>query len=275
MKEQLPDSIEGLRIVVRECLIEGPVEGVTLAEFFENRAAFIESTFAGFSREDYHRMTKEELGKLKALSPRQAPQQEPQQALQQAPQQAPQPEPQQAAQQAPQQELNLWFEKDLFCQINFWFILHLIHTEYRLTNPCFLILPKKGCEYSFGEMSAEELSTAFQQRMTLPSDLLDTLSQIWPLYQGDRIEDIRSLLRQLDSDFHFVEEALQMHLDRLPAGDYPGRPQQTLLNLIEQLGTTDFPPLFREFCRREKCYGFGDLQVRNMLEGLLREQERN
>ena len=266
MKEQLPDSIEGLRIVVRECLIEGPVEGVTLAEFFENRAAFIESTFAGFSREDYHRMTKEELGKLKALSPRQAPQQEPQQA--------PQPEPQQAAQQAPQQELNLWFEKDLFCQINFWFILHLIHTEYWLTNPCFLILPKKGCEYRFGEMSAEELSTAFQQRMTLPSDLLDTLSQIWPLYQADRIEDIRSLLRQLDSDFHFIEEALQMHLDRLPAGDYPGRPQQTLLNLIEQLGTTDFPPIFREFCRREKCYGFGDLQVRNMLEGLLREQER-
>ena len=227
LKEQLPDSIEGLRIVIRECLIEGPVEGATLAEFFENRAASIESSFAGFSKEDYHRMTKEELGKLKALSPKQA------------------------TQQALQQELNLWFEKDLFCQINFWFILHLIHTEYRLTNPCFLILPKKGCEYSFGEMSAEELSTAFQQRMTLPSDLLDTLSQIWPLYQADRIEDIRSLLRQLDCDFHFVEEALQMHLDRLPAGDYPGRPQQTLLNLIEQLGTTDFPTLFQEFCRRE------------------------
>jgi hypothetical protein len=38
---------------------------------------------------------------------------------------------------------------------------------------------------------------------------------------------------------------------------------------MDELGTTDFGLIFKEFNKREAIYGFGDLQVKRLLDGLL------
>ena len=43
--ERFPENIEGPKYIIRECLLEGRLEGETLEEFFENRAKFIENFF--------------------------------------------------------------------------------------------------------------------------------------------------------------------------------------------------------------------------------------
>jgi transposase len=47
------------------------------------------------------------------------------------------------------------------------------------------------------------------------------------------------------------------------------RPQQTLRQIIER-GETDFHKIFSRFWETEGVYGFGDLQVKKMLEQIQR-----
>lgn len=44
---------------------------------------------------------------------------------------------------------------------------------------------------------------------------------------------------------------------------------QALQQIIDELGTEEFTLVFREFCKREGIYGFGDLQVKRLYDELL------
>jgi len=46
------------------------------------------------------------------------------------------------------------------------------------------------------------------------------------------------------------------------------RPVQSLKEIKEELKTDDFGIIFREFSKREAIYGFGDLQVKRLLDEL-------
>ena len=75
-------------------------------------------------------------------------------------------------------EINLWFEDDLFCQVNFWFVMSLLKNKKK-NYQYFLIRPLKRHEYSFGSMSEKELSLAYTQKIELTD--LDKLTQLWSL----------------------------------------------------------------------------------------------
>jgi hypothetical protein len=49
----------------------------------------------------------------------------------------------------------------------------------------------------------------------------------------------------------------------------PGRPSQSLIAIMNQFKTEDFDTVFREFSKREPIYGFGDLQVKRLLDQIL------
>lgn len=38
------------------------------------------------------------------------------------------------------------------------------------------------------------------------------------------------------------------------------------MKIVEELNTKEFGSIYREFNRREAIYGFGDLQVKNMMD---------
>lgn len=92
LKEQFPTSISDDLIVMRECLVDGDISGNTLDELFKSRAIFISENVPNCSKQDYFDKTVSEISKLLAISPG--------------------------------TEINLWFEEDLFCQVNFWFSVH-------------------------------------------------------------------------------------------------------------------------------------------------------
>ncbi len=102
---QLQNRIEGVKIVCRECMIEGNTKGKTLDEIFENRALYIQKIYE-VSQANYNAKTKEELLRIQNIPK--------------------------------EHEINLWFEDDLFCQTNFWFVAHLLK-ELRIQNPIFLV----------------------------------------------------------------------------------------------------------------------------------------
>lgn len=236
---QFPKQIHGEKIVTKECLVDGDVEGGTLEELFSTRAKFLSDHYPETTAEDYFRKTVPEFEKMKNISE--------------------------------QATINLWFEDDLFCQVNLWFVLHLLNKKNKLGS-IYLVRPKPGYEYSFGSMSEFELVIAFQNKIKIESAEFHQLSQLWKLYQEDNVKTMLAIAEDLPEQYSFLKPTIEAHSERLPYNEFPGRPSRTLLQIMEDLGTDDFAPVFREFCKRESIYGFGDLQVKRLLDQIKQQK---
>ena len=159
LKKQFPESISGEVFVVRECLLDGTVKENDIAIFFQKRAEFISNRFEGYSEELYYQKTVSEFKKIQNIPD--------------------------------EGEINLWFEDDLFCQINCWFVIYLLNqcTSNRSIN---LIRPNQRNKYSFGTMTEQELVTSFQNKICINSFEIQKFSTLWESYQ---INDIKKMLK--------------------------------------------------------------------------------
>jgi len=225
--------VPGQKIVCRECMIEGNLQGDSLEEFFTNRANSF-NEYYGISEAGYFRKTKNELLGLKEI--------------------------------ADDDEINLWFEDDLFCQCNFWFSIHLLK-ELNLTNSVFLVRPTKGNEYNFGKMTDEDLQISFGQKTEIRKDELKKFQSLWLTYRQNNSAEMISISQSLNSKFPFVEPAVYAHISKKS-----GKPEESLKQIIKELNTKDFVTVFSEFCKRETIYGFGDMQVKRMFDKIIIEE---
>ena len=81
-------NIDGQTIVCREALVAGPLDGENLDEFWDQRAKFILTEY-GEDEIEYHEKVADPLNLLTELTP--------------------------------DDEVNLWFEYELFCSVHLWF----------------------------------------------------------------------------------------------------------------------------------------------------------
>jgi len=239
LKSRWPKAIEGELIVARECLIDGNVKGDSLAELFANRAKFI-CSYGGFTEEDYYRKTVTEFEKLMQIQPG--------------------------------RKIYCWFEHDLFCQVNFWFVLSLL-TSHTNDNEIYFVGPNKGNEYSFAHMSQDDLAVAQNSALLISDNELKLLSKLWPLYQysnlNNNCEEMFAVAQQLTKSFPFLTAAINAQQDRSPDESGYGRPERRLLAIMAELGSKDFTEVFRQFSQTEAIYSFGDMQVKSMFDRLL------
>lgn len=233
LKEQFPSRIAGEMIVCRECLVDGPVDGKTLDELFETRANFITTGYDGFSEDEYYDNSVLQFKLIQGIPSG--------------------------------SEINLWFEDDLFCQVNLWFVCSLLKDH---SNNCSinLVRPGEPNPYNFGNVEKSGLVVLYDERKPLKN--IDQLADLWRFYQNGKTNEMLNIGRELAGDLPFLLPAIQAHLDRIPADGHPGRPENTLMKIKEELGTDNFGIIFKEFSKREPIYGFGDLQVRRLMDGL-------
>ena len=235
LKAQLPSSIEGEVIVARECLVDGSVKGNSLDELFATRARFISQAYGDYTQEQYYTDTVTEFQKILGI--------------------------------VDDAEINLWFEDDLFCQVNFWFVCNLMY-QTNQQNPVYLIRPEKHTQYGFAGLNPEELETALANRIELKE--LDTIAGLWLLYQNKDNEQLRKAAVSLKPKYPFIIPAVMANIDRVPREGNPGRPIQAIVQIMNELRTEDFGTIFKEFCARESIYGFGDLQVKRLVDEIQR-----
>ncbi|MBM3425896.1 MAG: DUF1835 domain-containing protein [Bacteroidetes bacterium] len=240
--DQLASQLQGAsffqsQLVFREALIVGPVTSSSLDEFWKTRTEFI-STNYGVTAEEYRQKTILEIERLHSL-----------------------PE---------DTEICLWFEDDLFCQLNLWFLLSLLadRPKFKL---CRVFPPTSTAENrwgGFGRATPNSLQDCYQARVPLaPSDL--TLGKaLWQAYSTQDWDVFKRRSLQSSPSFQLLVEVCQAQLDRLPGSDGLGKPER-ILNKILAGGVTDFHQLFQEFNRQAGIYGFGDMQVKAMLDSLI------
>lgn len=231
LKDIFPTSISGDQIIMRECLVDGNVTGDTLEDLFDTRATFISENFPEFTKTDYFEKTVPEISKLLSIYG--------------------------------DTDINLWFEEDLFCQVNFWFCVNTLVEAGREDN-LYLISPKEPHQYAFGYCSTAELEQLFENKAPIHEPLL--IKKLWVNYKSGNLKELKNIAGQLKSKFPFIETAVQAHIDRAPNDEENGVPYKTLRSIINELGTTDFKSVFEEFTKRLPIYGFGDTQVKKILK---------
>ena len=224
-------------IVCRECLIEGPTQASDLATFWVMRAKYLDKADdAPFSK--YSILVKKELEKLESLSPN--------------------------------TEINLWFENDLFCQVNLWFILSLIaklHQQPTLYRVFPIVKEKQKEWWGFGCLSDKDLYQSYAQKVQLSESDILVGNQLWEAYQQSNFEELTRLSQYNSLAFRYLPEVIQAHIERFPAAGH-GRPEKAIHGII-QTESKDFNEVFAEFSKQQGIYGFGDSQVKQLYDKLL------
>ena len=228
--EQLPDSIEGERLVCRECLVDGDVQGDTLEELYATRAKFIGTHYPGETEEGYYAEAVPELNKIAAIPAG--------------------------------SNVYLWFEDDLFCQVNLWFVASMLPDEVEV----FLVRPEGDLHYGFSGMEAPVLEQACQQALRLTNTEVFAMSTLWIDYQHGRHKVMMATAREFDQRLPFLMPAIEAEQARHGKNGAPGLPEQVLRVAMAELGSDQFGPVFQRFWERLPIYGFGDLQVKRLFD---------
>lgn len=150
--------------------------------------------------------------------------------------------------------------------MNFWFTANLILNSVIDCN-VFLIRPETHTQYGFGGLNELELINAFKQKAKINE--LDRVAKLWISFQNNDIEELIKVAKQLESEYPFIYKAVEAHIDRIPNENNPGRPVQTLIDIMNDLETYSFGYVFKEFSKRESIYGFGDLQVKRLYDEII------
>ena len=237
LSEQLKDAELPLeRIIFREALVSGPLGGNTWEEFWETRVGFLTQNY-GATALEVQEKTVAELEKVRSL--------------------------------ADGVELSLWFEDDLFCQVNLWFVLNLLSDARKIK--IYRVFPPEGSSANswkgFGNASAAALEQAYELKVPFTSSDLVLGKNLWEAYRlGDRAQ-LTTLSKSASPCFRQLAEVCQAHLDRISEDPSERRPEKVIVELLA-MGITDFDTLFSQFSEREGIYGFGDLQVRELLDSI-------
>jgi hypothetical protein len=230
----LPDIILGERIIFRECLIDGPVMPTPTQELWEVRAEFINNNYPGSDKIDYRKYSYEELLKIKSIPT--------------------------------DSQIYLWFEEDLFCQVNLWFVLN-----YLKSHPAdvYLVLPNPDSPYNFSALSRKELELSFQDHahVLIPRER-EVMGTLWLHFQSGDVFEASKIANQFTERFPFLKPAVDAWRNMLPIGDSPGKPKAKLLEISKTGAGKNFTTLFREFQKELPEYGFGDVQVKRMCREL-------
>lgn len=226
-------TILGQLIVCREALIDGPVSSDTMEDFWQERARYIQEVFQA-SHADYFDSVKSEYDRIDSLNT--------------------------------DDDVCLWFEHDLFCQANMWFIVSLLEKR-RITNVYRVSpLPRLNTKWEgFGRHTADDLKACLTNRVTLTAGDFKLGNDLWNAYRKSDTGMLLFLGGSLSPCFPRLDEVCKAEADR----KRNARPEKVLREIISK-GNSEFHEIFRQFSQREAIYGFGDAQVQLMLKDVRR-----
>lgn len=222
-------NLDGEIMVAREALIDGPVSAADPETFWQQRRDFIQSSF-DIPADEYDNRSRSEFEKINNINPG--------------------------------DEVNLWFENDLFCQANMWFTISLLNRRgcknvYRVSP---LVLNNSKWE-GFGHHTPEDLERCYSRHSHFTKGDFKLGENLWEAFRNIDVVALNALSGSLSPCFPHLEEVCRAEMER----KRNARPRKVLEDLLAQ-GYTEFNDIFKQFSQREGIYGYGDLQVNNMLK---------
>jgi hypothetical protein len=233
-------SIEGERVVWREMLCEGEVHNeVGSDQFWKIRYHFFEDEI-GVDKLNYFDTTIRELVKLEDLSGFKT--------------------------------VILWFEYDLFCQVNLMALCAYLLKSYRKDIVYRLICagkdPEKEELQSLSDYPIEAFESLLANSVKLSRHDLLFAKEAWHLYVENNREYLMAYDFNKSSKFKYFQIAINQHLKRFPGGNGLNQIENKILEIIDSgvEGIQDIVVNLLRWQRTETVYGFGDLQYEWMVK---------
>jgi hypothetical protein len=166
------------------------------------------------------------------------------------------------AHRASRDEVILWFEHDLFDQLNLIQLLHELSKPPKPSTPVSLVsvdrFPGRRTFKGLGELTPEELASLLGQRQPVSELHMELGRQAWSAFRASNPQRIEVFLQQDLSVLPFLGAALRRHLEEFPSvSNGLSRTEQRLLELASG------PPIeigdaFMRLHDSESCFYVGD-----------------
>jgi len=171
-----------------------------------------------------------------------------------------------------QDHIVLWFEYDLFCQINLLAVLSWLKTHRRHAEISLVCSGKEDDSdkmFGLSELSKEQLLALYDKRILLTQDDIEYADYVWQLYCSDNPIRLENLTDFSSYQFDYLSNAIKAHLKRFPK-------IVNGLNQIEsdilQTALDEKPKskkaLVAEVLGKPNHYGYGDTQYQRIIQSL-------
>ena len=172
-----------------------------------------------------------------------------------------------------QKEIVLWFEHDLFCQINMIAVLSWLkryRKGYHISLVCSGNIIDSNKMYSLPELNQTQILDHYKNRIALYEDDVEYADYIWQLYCSDsplRLETVYKFNPM--SPFQYLASALESHIKRFPSIENGlNVVENTILKTALHQKPTSKKQLISLLLKNENNYGFGDIQYENKITEL-------
>lgn len=235
-------SLQGDVLIWREMLCEGALhKNIGSDTFWKRRYDFFENEL-GIEKIEYFDKTIKEIIKLDDLSK--------------------------------YSEVVLWFEYDLFCQINLLGACTYLLKSFRKDIRYYLICTgkEKGKQQlqSLTDYHPNHYQTLFDNKIKLSRNNLLFAETCWNLYVENDADKLKSFDFKSHPKFEYLPMAMEQHLQRFPGKNGLNQIETKILEIIDA-GISDKKDIVKALLfwqAKETVYGFGDRQYSLILDQL-------
>ncbi len=232
--------LKGDILIWREVLCEGPLHpDVGSDEFWLKRYAYFK-TEMGVSKLDYFDKTIKEIVKLEDLEG--------------------------------YSEVVLWFEYDLFCQVNLMALCSYLLKSFRKDIFYHLVctgkVKGKTQLQSLADFSENEFLRLYQKKTKISKSNLIYANECWLAYVENDYEKLQEFNFSKSKKFAYFQLAINQHLKRFPSENGLNEIENKILEIVKAKPLTE-NELIKDllFWQQQKTvYGFGDVQYAQYLK---------
>jgi len=176
-------------------------------------------------------------------------------------------------QQKQQDEIVLWFDNDLFCQVNLLAIVSWLK-RYREGRKITLIQTdiqgKSKKPKEINNLTANQIKNVYNKRVELSKDDIEYADYIWQLYCSDNPIRLETAHRfNPNSPFTHLEKAIKAHLLRFPSIENGlNHIENNILTTASEKTLKSKDALVKDLLTNQKTYGFADSQYLSKIDSL-------
>ena len=171
-----------------------------------------------------------------------------------------------------QNHIVLWFEYDLFCQINMLAVISWLKNNRKYAEISLVCSGKEDETdkmYGLNELDNEHLMKLYETRTVLTQDDIEYADYIWQLYCSDNPIRLENLTDFKNYQFEYLSEAITSHLRRFPSiKNGLNAMENNILQLSIDRKPTSKRELLKTILNNQGLLGFGDSQYERAISRL-------
>ena len=171
-----------------------------------------------------------------------------------------------------QDHIVLWFEYDLFCQINMLAVLSWLKANRKYAEISLVCSGKEDDSnrlFGLNELNQEQLLKRFENRTILTQDDIEYADYVWQLYCSDNPIRLENLMDFENYQFDYLSDAIKSHLHRFPSiKNGLNEMENNILRLALETKPTNKNSLLSTLLKNQGSLGFGDSQYERALTRL-------